>query len=236
MTTTDRDATQHIIADLVSNHDDASPIFSKQSSHYPCQACQRQPGEIMYFSESGCGAYQVCGSCARAIWRGARDQGRELRWQTADEQEEIARQQRGAMETQWTRLDIERQRATKVRLLLWQALIDATDFPPAGYAPETLAVCADTTGYQGGDAGHGGRAHVRFGFQPGSVHGAHAVHIVLRTGERLNFDDGEIGSLEISASGDWEQEGLYVTLARAARALAWKLENGSQVSAGPDRG
>jgi hypothetical protein len=102
-----------------------------------------------------------------------------------------------------------------------------------------MAVSTGTTGYQGGDAGHGGWSCVCFDF---SECGAgpctsHSVVVTLSNGKVI--DRGApallhgvppgvtVKQVEIYAAGDWEQAGLYRALTAAAMQLAQDLENGA---------
>jgi hypothetical protein len=72
---------QAIISDLASNGYEP-PLFMPMQSGLVCQACPSKTAtvETHYFGDGHSGAYWVCTDCARSIWRGARDQGRELEW------------------------------------------------------------------------------------------------------------------------------------------------------------
>ena len=95
---------------------------------------------------------------------------------------------------------------------------------------ERYYVEAGSTGYQGGDAGHGGHAYVKF-------HGAEGCH----SGKLDAEDEGKPYSLDrsgwadvgstfvvtLEAHGDWEQSGLYVAILEAAVTLSETLEAGT---------
>jgi hypothetical protein len=99
---------------------------------------------------------------------------------------------------------------------------------------ERYDVTAESTGYRGGNAGHGGYAYVRFRNDEG--HSGRFDH-----SGRLDADDegkpynrnhsgwADVGStftVTIEAHGDWEQSRLYVAVLEAAIALSETLEEG----------
>ena len=93
------------------------------------------------------------------------------------------------------------------------------------YIPEHLDVTAETTGPQGGDAGHGGNTSITFE-ENGS--GTHTVTVKLRNGATLDIESGEWESVTITAWGDWEGCGMHMGIRNAARALdpAWAETSG----------
>jgi hypothetical protein len=117
-----------------------------------------------------------------------------------------------------------------LRLRLWQ-LMRATRPPMAGDIPEHVIVKGQTTGFQGGDAGHGGCAWVTFAFEGG----AHGVELKLRSGEVLAFDLDQVEAVTILAHGDWEQHGLYRALAEAAgRGTGNRIGRGDRAMTAPE--
>lgn len=101
---------------------------------------------------------------------------------------------------------------------------------------EQMEVDTETTGYMGGDRGHGGLAEVAFHITGGS----HRLEISVPIAElqyaltertylpngfvTLVFDDVAPMDVTITARGDWEQAGLIACLRTAWLNMAWRLE------------
>jgi hypothetical protein len=83
------------------------------------------------------------------------------------------------------------------------------------HLPEACtAELLDATGYCGGDAGHGGELHIRFGTGDSS---SNIISCELQPSDMADDNDDDspsyTGTVTLSAYGDWEQGGLVCALA-----------------------
>jgi hypothetical protein len=98
---------------------------------------------------------------------------------------------------------------------------------------EQMESSAQTTGYLGGDRGHGGESKVGFQISGGS----HRLEVIVKSDDlkitrlpggyvEIDIDDPSELGIVLTARGDWEQAGLVVALREAWLKLAPDLEKG----------
>lgn len=80
--------------------------------------------------------------------------------------------------------------------------------------PEQCEVVAYVSGHQGGDAGHGAEATVKFRPQSGACH----LEVEFTNGETHSFE-WDIKEVSFSMFGDWEMEGLAFALIEIGQQL-----------------
>jgi hypothetical protein len=105
-----------------------------------------------------------------------------------------------------------RERQQRVLLALLNVMSEM-DYP---YSAETIFTDALATGFQGGDAGHGGHASVTFTQNAGTLHVAWENH-----GRKREVED--VDSVTVTVGGDWEQSDLLRGLIQAAVTIAREL-------------
>lgn len=75
-----------------------------------------------------------------------------------------------------------------------------------GHEESMFPITVRTTGYQGGDGGHGGQASITIKFPEN----CYQTIILTQGGRKIMFRDLE--KLEIGVNGDWEIEGIIDSL------------------------
>jgi hypothetical protein len=75
-----------------------------------------------------------------------------------------------------------------------------------GHEGSMFPITVRTTGYQGGDGGHGGQASITIKFPETCVQ-----TIILTDGDK-KFRSSNLNQLEIGVNGDWEIEGIIDSL------------------------
>lgn len=75
--------------------------------------------------------------------------------------------------------------------------------------PECFDGRGDTTGYMGGDSGHGGNTTVSLETGGG---GENLLFITMHDGREIELNMTDVRYLQIVVCGDWEAQGLYETL------------------------